>query len=310
MESTPGTDGPPMKPATSELVHSDTLVDGVRLHSVKTGSGPAVDFIAGWPQWWWTWRHVMAALAPRFTVYALDLRGQGASDKPVSGYDTAAVAAEVEHWAQLNDLRRFVLVGHDVGAWVAFAYASSFPRRLAGLALLDALVPGLGAATAGLPDDAINKKQFQFSFNRLPDLPEMLIRGREREFIAWLVKHKSKYPDKIGEDVIDAMADALRDAETLRAGFEFYRALPASAAHTQGFTEQRLEMPVLTIGAGAGVGSALQEQLALRASDLEDATIEESGHYLSEETPNELIAGLRPFLDRALADDRLNMAGP
>jgi len=281
-------------------VHRNTDVDGVQIHSVSSGSGPDVVLVAGWPQWWWTWRHVMSALAPNFTVHAVDLRGQGASDKPRTGYDTPTVAAELHRWIELKGINRFVLVGHDVGAWVSYAYANAFRERLVGLVLLDALIPGLDAPRGGFLDDASNTKQFQFSFNRLPELPETLIRGHESEFMTWLFKYKSAKPERISDEVVEAFADGLRDREALRAGFDYYRALPITTAYGVENANQKLSMPVLTIGAGAGVGLGLRRQLATHTDDAEDATIEDCGHFLSEERPNEVARALEPFLNRVL----------
>lgn len=70
---------------------------GVRLHAVEGGqpNGPAVVLLAGFPQTWWAWRKVMPDLADRFHVIAIDLPGQGHSERPHSSYDTHTVAAYV-----------------------------------------------------------------------------------------------------------------------------------------------------------------------------------------------------------------------
>jgi pimeloyl-ACP methyl ester carboxylesterase len=75
------------------------------------------------------------------------------------------------------------LVGHDIGAWIAYAWAAQFPDRLKSLTLLDASVPGCSAPREfPLPYEA-NIKLWQFSFNALPELPEILTQGRESDFI-------------------------------------------------------------------------------------------------------------------------------
>ena len=71
------------------------VVNGVRLHFRRTGTGEPLFLLHGWPQTSHAWRKVMPLLAGQFTVIAPDLRGLGASDKPVSGYDKRTVAEDV-----------------------------------------------------------------------------------------------------------------------------------------------------------------------------------------------------------------------
>ena len=98
---------------------------GVRLHAVEGGrpGGPAVVLLAGFPQTWWAWRKVMPALADRFHVIAIDLPGQGHSERPERGYDTHTVAAHVHAAVKALGVSTYWLVAHDIGAWVAFSLA-------------------------------------------------------------------------------------------------------------------------------------------------------------------------------------------
>src|SRR4051812_47496002 len=69
--------------------------DGVSLHSVIGGRGPALVLLHGWPQTWWAWHRVLPALAEHHTVIAVDLPGLGDSSRPHAGYDTDSVARSV-----------------------------------------------------------------------------------------------------------------------------------------------------------------------------------------------------------------------
>ena len=72
--------------------------EGIRLHAVEGGrsSGPTVVLLAGFPQTWWAWHKAMPRLAERFHVIAIDLPGQGHSDRPQGSYDTHTVASRVQ----------------------------------------------------------------------------------------------------------------------------------------------------------------------------------------------------------------------
>ena len=81
--------GVPHLPAGFTDTFTSRFVDanGIQLHVVIGGSGPALILIPGWPQTWYAWRALMPALAEHFTVIAPDIRGFGLSDKPDTGYD-------------------------------------------------------------------------------------------------------------------------------------------------------------------------------------------------------------------------------
>ncbi|MEP7025623.1 MAG: alpha/beta fold hydrolase, partial [Actinomycetota bacterium] len=81
--------------ATRAPQHHTATVNGIRMHYVTAGRGPAVLLLHGWPQTWYEWRKVMAGLAADFTVIAPDLRGFGYSAKPAAGYDAATYAADL-----------------------------------------------------------------------------------------------------------------------------------------------------------------------------------------------------------------------
>jgi pimeloyl-ACP methyl ester carboxylesterase len=117
-------------------------VDGLDLHYVSAGRGPATLLIHGLGGFAESWRATMAALEPHARVIAFDLPGFGQSAKPRRAYtlDFFARAAA----ALLRDLGvdRVRLVGHSLGAGVAVAFALAYPERVDRLALLSAAIPG------------------------------------------------------------------------------------------------------------------------------------------------------------------------
>lgn len=97
-------------------------VSEVGIDYVIGGSGPTLVLLHGYPQTWYEWRHIMPALAERYTVIAPSLRGAGLSDAPPSGYEKTTLAADIHQLLVLlghdTDIR---LVGHDIGTMVAYA---------------------------------------------------------------------------------------------------------------------------------------------------------------------------------------------
>lgn len=130
-----------------EPEHVYTRVKGNRIHCVTLGEGQPVLLIPGWPQTWFTWRHVMQALAAAgFKAIAVDPPGIGDSDKPIGGYDTGSVAATLHQTMLQLGHERYQLIGHDIGMWVGYAMASDFPQAVTGLVLTEAVIPGLAPA--------------------------------------------------------------------------------------------------------------------------------------------------------------------
>lgn len=159
---------------TSRLVE----VNGLRLHAVTGGDGPALLLIGGWPQTWYAWREVMLALARQHTVVAVDSRGAGLSDKPDDGYDAGTLAADLVALMAALGHDRFDVAGHDIGTWTGYALAADHPERVGRLAIVEAVIPGLTPSPPFFGPAAANLKLWQFGFNRLTDLNEELVRGR------------------------------------------------------------------------------------------------------------------------------------
>lgn len=100
--SAAGNSGGAGLPSNQELANSLSgfrsrfaRVNGIRLHYVIGGQGEPLFLLHGWPQTWWEFRKVMPALADRYRVVAVDLRGVGGSDKPLSGYDKKNMARDI-----------------------------------------------------------------------------------------------------------------------------------------------------------------------------------------------------------------------
>ena len=192
---------PPFDPPTfwTQFHHDTVVVAGVRLHFVEGGSGAPILLLPGWPESWYAWRYVMPLLAKAGRrVIALDPRGMGDSDRPASGYDMRTVAAELHGVVEALRLTAngpVDIVGHDLGTWIGYAYAAEWPGDVKRLAVFDALLPGITPPPpAGIPSAEVNMKTWQLAFNRLDDLPEILLQGRERELLSWLFRNKATRP--------------------------------------------------------------------------------------------------------------------
>jgi len=281
------------------LSHAYARLSGVLMHYVTAGAGEAVVLLHGWPQTWREWRHVIPLLAQRYRVIAPDLRGLGDSSRPLDGYDSRTLGADVgELVVEHLGIPRFHLVGHDWGGPTAFGLACQRSAAVRSLTMIDVTVPGIG------PDLSQGGRRWHHAFHMTPDLPERLIEGRERDYLTWFYREFSWQPGAIGPDDIDEYVRTYSQPGALRAGFALYRNIPRNAADNRGLSESgfRLSMPVLAVG-GARTearGRGREPELSLReiADDVEGFVVEESGHFVPEEQPQVLARRLLEFFGK------------
>jgi pimeloyl-ACP methyl ester carboxylesterase len=278
----------------AEPVHHFAEANGVRLHYVSAGRGRPVVLLHGWPQTWWVWRDVVPALAAHYRVIAPDLRGLGQSSIPAAGYDTGTVAADIQALLAHLGIGSFTLIGHDVGTWVAYAYAATWPGQVRRLVVMDAALPGISPAWTPSPDSII--KTWHFAFNALPELPELLVAGREDAFLRWLFRHKSHRPSAVAAAVVDEYVRAYTAPERLSAGFAYYRAIFETMAQNRQHAQRKLDLPVLAIGGESGVGTVMETTMRLVADDVRGIVVKDCGHYLQDERPEDINRLLLPFL--------------
>ncbi|GAA5125434.1 alpha/beta fold hydrolase [Pseudonocardia adelaidensis] len=281
-------------PATPPSVrHHEAVVGDVRLHYVVAGRGEPVVLLHGWPQTWYCWRRVIPLLADRFRVVAPDLRGLGDSSRPRGSYDTRTVAGAVR--ALLRDvleIDRYHVIGHDWGGIVGYALAAHFPGPVRSLTVVDVAVPGDGS-----PDISQGGRRWHHAFHQTAGLPEALVAGREEIYLGWFYDNYGARPDVISPQERAEYLRTYSQPGALRAGFEYYRALPQDARdNARRAQEHRVAIPVLALGGatGWGRGEQVAESLARLADDVTGGVVPDAGHWIPEEQPEELV---RRFLD-------------
>src|SRR5438477_6517362 len=120
-------------PGSSAEIGEDGFADshGVKIHYVTLGKGPLIVLLHGFPDFWYSWRDQMPALAKHFQVVALDLRGYNKSDQPrgVESYAMDKLVADVEAVLQHFKRDKAVIVGHDWGGAIAWSFAMAHPDK-------------------------------------------------------------------------------------------------------------------------------------------------------------------------------------
>jgi pimeloyl-ACP methyl ester carboxylesterase len=237
----------------------------------------------------------MPALARDFTVVAVDQRGIGLSDKPEGGYDTGTLASDLVALMDTLGHQRFAVVGHDTGMPIAYALAADHRDRLDRLAVAEAVLPGVTDSPILLDTAQVNNRLWHFAFNRLDEVNEQLVRGREDIYFGWQFDTKAvkKLPDYAVEYYVRALASH-RDA--LRGSFDLYRAFDTIIEQNKQRATKRLTLPVLAIGGAGGLGEAVGKTMKRVADDVHSLVIPGSGHWVAEEAPTEMLTALTAFL--------------
>jgi len=283
---------------SGDFAHHYADLGDVRLHYVTAGAGFPVVLLHGWPQSWYEWRHIIPGLAERHRVIAPDLRGLGDSSRPAEGYDKKTVGNDI--WRLVNGalgISEFFLVGHDWGGPTAYAVAAAHPDAVRRLAILDVSIPGDGS-----PNISQGGRRWHHAFHQTMDLPEALVAGREEIYLGWFYRNYGHRPDAILEADIAEYLRTYRQPGALRAGFSYYRNIPRDIADNAAIAEKfKLPMPVLALGGDSGWGRGMEvvRSLERMATDVRGGVIRNSGHWIPEEQPAELLRRLLEFFGEA-----------
>ena len=266
-------------------------IDGVKLHYLTAGHGPALILLHGYAETSRMWRPIIPILAKRFTVIAPDLPGIGDSAIPAKGLDMKTSAVRMHALARSLGVEKAGVVGHDIGLMVAYAYAAQFPAETEKLVVMDAFLPGVGQWEA-----IYNNPGFwHFRFNG--PTPEALVRGRERTYF-------EHYWNNFAADKKRSIPEADRKAYTaayarpgrMRAGWAYFVSFQQAAKDFAQLAQTRLTMPVLSIGGEKSLGEALAQQMKLIASDVTVVVLKNTGHWLLEERRKQTTDALVEFL--------------
>jgi len=268
----------------------DLQTDSATIHVRVGGQGPVVVLLHGFGDTGDMWGPLATDLARDHAVVVPDLRGMGLSSYPEGGYDKRTQAADVRSVLTQLGYDRAVIVGHDIGTMVAYAYAARYPGSTEKLVVMDAPVPGIP------PWDQIvrNPLLWHFDFGG-PDM-ERLVAGRERIYLDRFWNEFAGDASKIDEATRKHYADLYARPGAMRSAFAQFRAIRQDAEDNAATLSVKLTMPVLAVGGEKSFGA--NEGIVMRnaATDVTAVVIPNAGHWLMEEQPAATIAAVRTFL--------------
>ncbi|WP_095151388.1 alpha/beta fold hydrolase [Pseudomonas sp. Irchel s3b5] len=284
-------------PATAEVTPfpssfrtQDIAVDGAKIHVRVGGKGPAVVMLHGFGDTGDMWAPLAADLAKDHTVVVPDLRGLGLSSIPEGGYDKKTQAGDVRGVLAALGIENAVIIGHDIGTMVAFAYASRYPQLTDQLVVMDAPVPGIPPWN----DIVRSPMLWHFDFGG-PDA-ERLVAGRERIYLDRFWNEFAGDSAKVDEATRQHYAKLYARPGTMRAAFAQFRSIRQDAVDNETSMKTKLTMPVLAVGGEKSFGN--NEAIVMRnaADNVKELVIPGAGHWLMEEAPTQIIQAIRDFI--------------
>jgi pimeloyl-ACP methyl ester carboxylesterase len=304
------------------LEHRLVRSNGIRLHCVVEGDGPLVILLHGFPEYWYSWRHQIPALAERFRVVAPDLRGYNESEKPagVAAYAMHELVADVEGLVRAFGERDAAIVGHDWGGAIAWTFAMERPALTRRLAVLNCPHPAIFQQELRRNPRQLARSWYMFFF-QVPWLPEFLLGLGHARAVGRAVQRSAVRREAITGEDVQRLRDAAMHSGALRGALNYYRAAfrdPAAAALLPAplrrflFGDQplpparrtladwpRIAAPTLVIWGEQDV--ALEKTLTagmepLFTGPFEVRYVPDSGHWVQQEHPELVNRWLLEFL--------------
>lgn len=207
--------------------HQFIEANRVRLHYVTQGEGDLVVLLHGFPEFWYSWRYQIPALAKHFKVVVPDLRGYNDSEKPGSGYDLDTLTTDIRSLIENLGYQSAHLVGHDWGGAIAWNFAQRFPQALERLAILSAphpqrFLPHLFSNLAAGNLEQIRRSWYLVAF-QVPGVPEWLIQQNLREFVRNVFRGLAVRKGEFTQETAQMYEAALEKPGAIAAALTYYR---------------------------------------------------------------------------------------
>jgi epoxide hydrolase 4 len=213
-----------------EWEHVYVEVNGIRLHCVTQGEGDLVVLLHGFPEFWYSWRFQIPALAGRFKVVAPDMRGYADSDKPtgVESYGIGKLITDVKCLIEKFGATKAHVIGHDWGGVVAWVFAIAFPQLVDKLVVMNAPHPGIFAENLRCNPGQFRKSWYIFFF-QLPHIPEAFLRAGDYYMIKRILRGWTINKGAFNDDDLARFVEAAAKPGALTGGINYYRAMMRNA---------------------------------------------------------------------------------
>jgi epoxide hydrolase 4 len=288
--------------ATSPEVgtHRYVYANGIRLHCVEAGDGPPVVLLHGFPEFWYSWRHQLPALAAAgFRAVAPDLRGYNDSDKPpgVERYRPELLVQDVVGLIENLGSGPAVVVGHDWGGIIGWLVTMGRPDLVQKLVALNAPHPAT-FETELRHARQLFRSWYAFFF-QLPWLPEAALRFQNFGLVRHALRRHTIHPDTFTPEAIRRYREALAKPGALTAAINYYRAA-FRYRHETARMYRPVRGPVLVIWGekDSYLNPHVLDGLGTWAPDARVLRLREASHWVQNDAPDAVNQALLSFLSQ------------
>lgn len=272
-----------------EVSHGFATNNGTRIHYVTMGQGPLIVLVHGFPDYWLTWRHQMPSLAKDHEVVALDQRGYNLSDRPrgAEAYAMDVLVSDVAAVIRARNKTRAIIVGHDWGGAVAWAFAMTRPEMTEKLVVLN--LPHPRGLQRELAHNPVQRKNSAYA-------REFLKEGAHTNLNSKALARWVKDP------VIRARYLEAFERSDFEAMLNYYKKNYPREPYTEDRSPVvKVRCPVLVIH---GLDDTALNHAALNGNweyverDFTLVTIPEAGHFVQSDAPDLVTRAIRSWLSR------------
>ncbi len=289
-----------MIPTDFQWQHQFIETNQIRLHCVTQGTGDLVILLHGFPEFWYSWRYQIPALARHFKVVVPDLRGYNDSDKPSSGYDLDTLTADIRGLIESLGYVRAHVVGHDWGGAIAWNLAQQFPSYLNRLAVLSSPHPHRFLREMVSNLDQLRRSWYILAF-QVPVLPEWLIQQNLQEFVRNVFLGQSVRKGAFGAEHTQIYRAALAKPGVLAAALNYYRQMLNPNQWWRNWSQSGEPIKVPTLILWGEDDALMSHRMAGNLQSLVQAPLQlklipDCGHWIQQEAPQTVNRELLAFL--------------
>jgi pimeloyl-ACP methyl ester carboxylesterase len=283
------------------ITHHQVELNGTKLHYISAGDhGSPVLLVHGFPETWWTFRELIPLLAPRRRVFAVDLRGFGDSDNGPGEYDSKTSAEDLHLLIAHLSVGPVHLTAQDISGATVFRLATTHPEDVLSFTAIEMGLAGFGLEMLA---DVTHGGSWHIGVLAAPGIPEMLLAGREREFLGkYAFPAMNANPGKITDADIDEFVRTYSRRDGWRGAIGLYQSMLKEGLEIKALAETPgLKVPALAVGGGGG--SFTFGTMSQAAAEVRSVILEGVGHYAAMEAPDKLAKTILEFIGSVDAAD-------
>ncbi|CAF0851158.1 unnamed protein product [Adineta steineri] len=273
---------------------------GVTLHYVSKGvpSQHMILFLHGFPECWYSWRNQMKYFSKDYRVVAVDQRGYGLSSKPafIVDYKMETLAGDIADLIEQLGYESCILVGHDIGGFVAWTTAMLYPHLVEKLIVMNC--PHPLAFHQELSFSQMQRSWFMF-FAQTMIVPELYFEADDFAFIKSAFRKKSTglvNQDYVTDDDIEVFKYTFSQPETTKAAINYYRAF---LRYQSDYSRAEVVAPVLMLWGSRDhvFDMDLADASQKYCSDVRLKKIQNGSHWINQDMPDVVNKYMEVFLN-------------